>query len=292
MPEPKTDPILDSINAALHRLLPAPETAPASIHHAMRACLEAGGKRLRPRLVLLGANLYGPAVDPLPAAVAIECLHTYSLVHDDLPAMDDSPLRRGQPAAHIQFGEAMAILTGDALLTEAFRLLAHHYAAVPHRAVALIHCLAEAADSRHLIGGQVLDTLGESAVLSASELNAIHQHKTADLITAALMMGLHLSDPPPEAAPLIQEIGQCLGLAFQIVDDILDATASSSSIGKPTGNDARLQKNTHVSLHGLEASRQAVQSLTESALAACRKLPGADTQPLMALIQSLATRIN
>lgn len=292
MPEPKTEHTIDSINAALHRLLPAPDTPPASIHLAMHACLKAGGKRLRPRLVLLAADLYGPVVDPLPAAVAIECLHTYSLVHDDLPAMDDSPLRRGQPAAHIQFGEAIAILTGDALLTEAFRLLAHHYADVPHRAVALINCLAQAADSRHLIGGQVLDTLGENSVLSTDELAAIHQHKTADLITAALMMGLHVSDPPSQAAPLIEEIGHCLGVAFQIVDDILDATASSHSLGKPTGNDARLKKNTHVSLHGLEASREAVQTLTERALAACHKLPNTDPQALILLIQSLSTRIN
>lgn len=292
MSEPSTAHTIERINAALQRLLPSPETPPAPIHEAMHACLKAGGKRLRPRLVLLSADLYGPVVDPLPAAVAIECLHTYSLVHDDLPAMDNSPLRRGQPAAHIQFGEAMAILTGDALLTEAFRLLAHHYRDVPQRAVALVNCLAEAADSRHLIGGQVLDTLGEMKSLSADELAAIQQHKTADLITAALLMGLHLSDAPEEAVPLIEDIGHSLGVAFQIVDDILDATASSQSVGKPTGQDARLHKNTHVSIHGLEASRQAVQVLTDRALAACEKLPNADPKPLMTLVQSLATRIN
>jgi geranylgeranyl diphosphate synthase type II len=283
---------LNAIEEALIRLLPPPQTEPAHLHEAMHYCLRAGGKRLRPALVLLGADLYGPAVDPLPAAVAIECLHTYSLVHDDLPAMDDSPLRRGLPAAHVEFGEAMAILTGDALLTEAFRLLAYHYRDVPERAVSLIQCLSTAADSRHLIGGQVLDTLGEARSITAADLASIHQHKTADLITAALQMGLLLGSPPSCAEPLIREIGHCLGVAFQIVDDILDTTATTETIGKPAGNDARHQKNTHVTVHGIDASRAAVLDLTGRAIAACRQLPDADTHPLEALIQFLATRIN
>jgi geranylgeranyl pyrophosphate synthase len=282
---------LEAIEAALLRYLPSPQTAPKEIHEAMHYCLQAGGKRLRPTLLLLSANLYGAKLDPLPAAVAIECLHTYSLIHDDLPAMDDSPLRRGQPSAHVQFGEAMAILAGDALLTEAFRVLSLHYREDPVRAVALINCLSKAADSQHLIGGQVLDTIGEKKQLTAAEIDTIHQHKTADLITAALLMGLHLSVAPPEAFSLMESVGNAVGRAFQIVDDILDATASSDVLGKPVGQDPLMEKNTYVSLHGLEASKQEVFNLTEKAISGCKNLPDTDAELLIQRIQQLANRI-
>jgi len=282
----------DRLESGLTNLLPAQDEEPTSIHRAMRYCMEAGGKRLRPVLLMASADLYPQLADPLAAAVAVECLHTYSLVHDDLPCMDDSPLRRGRPSAHVQFDEVTAVLAGDALLTEAFRLLAFHYAAVPATCVALIQCLSEAADSRHLIGGQVVDTLSENTVVSAATLDFIHHHKTADLLTAALVMGLHLTDCPARAIEHMKVAGRSLGLAFQIIDDILDATSSEEVLGKTTGNDARQAKNTYVSLHGLEASRLAATRETRKAIDACKNLPGANPEFLVSLIQKLEFRLN
>jgi geranylgeranyl pyrophosphate synthase len=282
----------DRVEAGLAALLPEADAPPASIHEAMRYCLNAGGKRLRPVLLLACADLYPAKADPLAAAVAIECLHTYSLVHDDLPSMDNSPLRRGKPAAHVQFDEATAVLAGDALLTEAFRLLSFHYADQPDLAIALVKCLSEAADSRHLIGGQVVDTLSENTAISAETLDYIHRHKTADLLTAALLMGLHLTDAPAQAFQKLTEAGHALGLAFQIIDDILDATSSAEVLGKTVGNDARQAKNTYVSLHGLEASREAARAATLTAIRACRELPGTRAEFLEALIRKLEHRLN
>jgi geranylgeranyl pyrophosphate synthase len=272
-------------------LLPEASTEPASIHQAMRYSLAAGGKRLRPVLVLAAADLYPQRADPLPAAVAVECLHTYSLVHDDLPAMDNSPLRRGQPATHVAFDEATAVLTGDALLTESFRLLAHHYGSEPAVCVALVQTLATAADSRHLIGGQVVDTLSENTRVSGDRLDYIHRRKTAALITAALEMGIHVTEAPPEALETIRRVGAALGLAFQIIDDILDATSSDEVLGKTSGNDARMAKNTYVSIHGLEASRSAAREQTARAIDACAGLPSDRTAFLQGLIRKLEFRI-
>ncbi|MGC9450621.1 MAG: polyprenyl synthetase family protein [Oceanipulchritudo sp.] len=278
--------------SALEGLLPAPDVPPARIHEAMRYCLSAGGKRLRPVLLLAAADLYPQRADPLPAAVAIECLHTYSLVHDDLPSMDNSPLRRGKPSAHVQFDEATAILAGDALLTEAFRLLGVHYATQPDCCVRLLNCLAEAADSRHLIGGQVEDTLSENTAISPETLDFIHLHKTADLLTAALLMGLHITDCPEEAFIQMRDMGRSLGLAFQIIDDILDTTSTTEALGKTAGNDARTAKNTYVSVHGLEKSRERAREETAGALAACRRLPRARTEFLETLVQKMEYRLS
>jgi geranylgeranyl pyrophosphate synthase len=280
------------VEDGLNRLPPDPATPPQSIHSAMRYCLSAGGKRLRPVLLLAAADLYPCACDPLPAAVAVECLHTYSLVHDDLPAMDNSPLRRGRPAAHVQFDEATAILVGDALLTEGFRLLAEHYADQPARALALIRCLARAADSRHLIGGQVVDTLSENTAIGPDTLEFIHRHKTADLLTAALLMGLHVTEAPRAAFDRLLEAGHAMGLAFQIVDDILDTTSTAEVLGKTAGNDARQAKNTYVSIHGMEASRAAAGRQTAAAIAALKALPDADPSFLIELVRQLEFRIS
>lgn len=280
------------VETGLSDLLPDVQEAPATIHEAMRYCLAAGGKRLRPVLVLATADLYPQRVDPLPAAVAIECLHTYSLVHDDLPCMDNSPLRRGKPSAHVQFDEATAVLAGDALLTEAFRLLARHYKEQPDVAVALSACLSEAADSRHLIGGQVVDTLSEDSDISPETLDFIHQHKTADLLTAALLMGLHTTEAPEEAFALMKEAGRSLGLAFQIIDDILDTTSTEAVLGKAVGHDARQAKNTYVSLRGLEASRAAAKRETAKAIEACGNLPEKTSAFLEALIRKLEFRLH
>jgi geranylgeranyl diphosphate synthase, type II len=279
------------VEDGLSRLLPDPATPPAAIHEAMRYCLDAGGKRLRPVLLLAAADLYPRACDAVPAAVAVECLHTYSLVHDDLPAMDNSPLRRGRPAAHVAFDEATAILVGDALLTEAFRLLATHYEALPARALALVRCLAEAADSRHLIGGQVVDTLSENRDVPPETLDFIHRHKTADLLTASLIMGLHLTEAPPQAFACMEKAGRAIGLAFQIIDDILDATSTAEVLGKTTGNDARRAKNTYVSVHGMESSRTAARRETAAAVESLEALPGARADFLVALVRKLEFRL-
>ena len=280
------------VESALAELVPAETVEPQAIHAAMKYCLTSGGKRLRPVLLLAAADLYPTCADPLPAAVAVECLHTYSLVHDDLPCMDDSPLRRGRPSAHVHFDEATAVLAGDALLTEAFLLLTRHYRAHPECSLALLECLGEAADSRHLIAGQVVDTLSENRRISALELDFIHQHKTADLITASLRMGLLLTSAPPEAHQTIARVGRSLGLAFQIVDDILDASSSSEKLGKTVGNDARQAKNTYVSLHGMEASRKRVHEETDEAIRACQQLPGEGAAFLLELIEKLEFRLN
>ncbi len=281
----------DTLENGIRQLLPDVAEKPASIHAAMRYCMESGGKRLRPVLLLASANLYPAKADPLAAAVAVECLHTYSLIHDDLPCMDDSPLRRGRASAHVQFDEATAVLAGDALLTEAFRLLAVHYASLPETAVSLIRCLSSAADSRHLIGGQVVDTLSEQKTISEETLDYIHVHKTSDLLTAALLMGLHLTRFPPGAIEQMELAGRSLGLAFQIVDDILDATSSDEVLGKTTGNDEKQAKNTYVSIHGLDASRAAARKETRKAIDACLALPGAKTGFLVNLIERLEFRI-
>ena len=282
----------EQLEKGLLALVPPPETPPRRIHEAMHYCLSAGGKRLRPVLLMAAAGLYPRDLDPLPAAVAIECLHTYSLVHDDLPAMDDSPLRRGQPAAHVQFDEATAILAGDALLTEAFRLLGHHYRHQPATCVALLNVLSTAADSRHLIGGQVADTLSENTAIDGKTLGFIHRHKTADLITAALLMGLHLTRCPSEAFAKMEIVGQALGLAFQIVDDILDTTSTSEVLGKAVGHDVQQAKNTYVSLYGLDSSRDAARRETAKAMEACRQLPDARPDFLETLIRKLEFRLN
>lgn len=280
------------IEEAIDRLLPPAETPPTSLHEAMRYCLSAGGKRLRPVLLLAVADLYPHKADPLPAAVALECLHSYTLVHDDLPCMDNSSLRRGKPSAHVRFGEATAVLAGDALLTEAFRILACAYAAQPELAARLNALLAEAADSRHLIAGQVVDTLSENEAISPETLRYIHLHKTADLLCASLLMGHALCQAPEDTADLLREAGQQLGLAFQILDDILDATSSTETLGKEAGSDARMAKNTYVSVHGLEAARAAAAEATSAARASVLSLPDTDASFLSEIILQLEHRLH
>jgi geranylgeranyl diphosphate synthase, type II len=281
---------LTAVERALPASIPPADTPPPELHAAMHHTLQAGGKRLRPVLVLASAALFEPRADPLPAALAVELLHTYTLIHDDLPCMDDAPLRRGRPTAHIAFGEATALLAGDALLTAAFDLLASRYANHPSIAIRLVACLADAAGSRRLIGGQTLDTLRGGTALDAASLDFIHLNKTAALITACLEMGCWLSAAPDGALPVMRAIGRDLGLAFQVVDDILDATSTAATLGKAAGTDARNATNTYVAIHGLEASRQHVAALTRAALAHCQTLD-ADTRFLQNLILSLQNRV-
>ena len=279
-----------AVERGLDQHLPSADTRPARLHEAMRYSLQAGGKRLRPVLVLATAELFGakPAA-ALPAAVAIECLHTYSLIHDDLPCMDNDDLRRGRPTAHRQFDEATALLAGDALLTHAFALLAESYAAQPALAHALIRELADAAGSRRLIGGQMEDLLAEKKNATAAELEFIHLNKTAAMIEAALVLGGLVGGAGSTALGTLRRAGRHLGLAFQIMDDVLDATADSATLGKTAGKDAKAGKTTFVSLHGLETSRRLAQEHSAAARDAFRELPG-DTAFLVALVEFMAAR--
>ncbi len=260
------------IDSAIDEITPAKNARPARIHESMRYSLSAGGKRIRPALVLASSELFESGVDALPAAVAVECLHTYTLIHDDLPAMDDSKLRRGVDTCHIRFDEATAILAGDALQTLAFELLATRYASDPKLAVELISTLSNTAGSQKLIGGQMEDILGESRSLSESELEFIHLNKTSALIEASLRMGAAIGGANGNQRQLISEYGRCIGLGFQIMDDILDATSDSQTMGKTVGADAAANKTTYVSVHGLQESRNRLAALTERACEICDSL--------------------
>ena len=301
----KLNHLVTQVEASLDALVPAyagAESGPARIHDAMRYTLQAGGKRLRPVLALAAAELFStPALNSqlsapdspssaLPAAVAIECIHTYSLVHDDLPCMDNDDLRRGRPTAHKQFDEATALLAGDALLTHAFLLLPTHYASDPRLATALVRELADAAGSARLVGGQMQDLLAEKkSDATSAELEFIHLNKTAAMLEASLVMGGLVGGADAASLAGLRTAGRHLGLAFQIIDDVLDATADSATLGKTAGKDAKSGKTTYVSLHGLDASRRFAAEQTAAALAAIRALPG-ETAFLLWLAQSMLAR--
>jgi geranylgeranyl pyrophosphate synthase len=272
--------------------VPRGDTRPARLHTAMRYSLEAGGKRLRPVLALAAAELFGLKPnddDALPAAIALECVHTYSLIHDDLPCMDNDDLRRGRPTAHKAFDEATALLAGDALLTHAFALLATNYTG--DLGVALVRELADAAGSRRLIGGQMEDLLAEKkADATADELEFIHLNKTAAMIEAALVMGGLVGGAQEKDLSALRATGRHLGLAFQIIDDVLDATAETATLGKTAGKDAKAGKATYVRVHGLEKARQMAAQRSVAARESLRLLPG-DRQFLDALFESMSVRM-
>ncbi len=278
----------ERIERGLDELVPAAGTRPARLHAAMRYSLQAGGKRLRPVLVLAAADLFGAKADALAAAVALECLHTYSLIHDDLPCMDNDDLRRGRPTAHKQFDEATALLAGDALLTLAFQLFARHYPA--ETGIALTRELADAAGSERLIGGQMEDLLAEKkADATAAELEFIHLNKTAAMLTAALVAGGLCGGASEKQLANLREAGRHLGLAFQIVDDILDATADTKTLGKTAGKDAKSGKTTYVKVHGLDASRRHAREQSDAAKSALARLP--NSAPFITtLVENMAKR--
>lgn len=255
----------EAVEAELRRQLPEAEETPAPLHEALRYCVEAGGKRLRPVLLCKVAEALGADADPLPAAAAVECLHSYSLVHDDLPAMDNSDLRRGRPTCHRAYDEATAILAGDALLTLAFEILATAYPEPPGLAGLLVAELASAAGSRQLVGGQAMDLAVNGQVASAAELAAINERKTGALFAACTAMGATLAGAEPGQREAWRAIGHELGAAFQAIDDVLDATASAEETGKTAGQDATNLKNTLVALEGVEATRERARHHTEEA---------------------------
>jgi geranylgeranyl diphosphate synthase, type II len=255
------------VDKALHRFLPAEKIAPQTIHKAMRYSVFAGGKRLRPILCIAAAEACGgDAERAMPAACAVEVLHTYSLVHDDLPCMDDDDLRRGRPTCHKVFGDGMAVLCGDALLTEAFYILAETQATPRYRSDVFIKELALTSGSRHLIGGQVMDLEGEGKSLNKAQLVLIHKAKTAALLTTSLRLGAMAVNATPAKLAALTTFGQALGLAFQIIDDILDVTQSTEVLGKTAGKDANVNKATYPAIVGLEKSRKEAAALTKKAM--------------------------
>lgn len=257
----------------------------------MRYSMLAGGKRLRPVLALATSELFGDVEQAIPAAIALECIHTYSLIHDDLPSLDNADLRRGLATCHKKFDESTAVLAGDALLTYAFQLLSKSYADNPALALRLIAQLSDTAGSEKLIGGQVEDILGETRSLNADELEFIHKNKTSALIEASLEMGALVGGASNSQLKTIRNYGKKIGLSFQVTDDILDATSDAETLGKDVGNDAALNKTTYITLYGLEKSREIARELTQDAIAACEQLPG-DTSFLQGLAEYLNTRIN
>lgn len=259
----------------LDRLLPSVETAPAKIHEAMRYSVFAGGKRLRPTLVIAAGELFdAPEDELLPTACALEMIHTYSLIHDDLPAMDNDTLRRGRATNHVVFGEALAILAGDALLTQAFIALSGYATNNDARKVRVIAEIAQAAGTvQALIGGQVLDMQHEGDLnVTNTQLEEIHRGKTGALIRCAIRVGAIIGGASENELAALTEYSEKAGLAFQVADDVLDATATSEILGKTAGKDAAVHKATYTSLYGVEGARLRAQQLCDEALAALKPL--------------------
>ncbi|MCU0751250.1 MAG: polyprenyl synthetase family protein [Akkermansiaceae bacterium] len=251
--------------------LPPAKERPSTIHEAMRYSIFAGGKRLRPVLCVAAAEACGgTAADALAPACAVELMHTYSLVHDDLPAMDDDDLRRGRPTCHKMFGEGMAVLCGDALLTEAFLVLSQAPSNKRYVTRDYITELAETGGSRKLIGGQVMDLEGEGKKLTKRELIRIHESKTAALLTSSLRLGAMTANATPAKLAAISDFGYNLGLAFQVIDDILDVTQSPEVLGKTAGKDQAVEKATYPAIIGLPAARKEAARLTKAAMGALK----------------------
>ncbi len=280
-----------AVEAALDQALPGEAAWPETIHRAVRYSLFAGGKRIRPLLVLAASDAVGgERSDAMPLACAVEMIHTYSLIHDDLPAMDDDDLRRGKPASHKVFGEAIAILAGDALLTRAFHLMAElPQGASPERLrrrLAGAAVLGEACGTRGLIGGQVMDLESEGRVIRPAELEQLHRAKTGALLGACVRGGAILAGAEPEPLALLTRYAGAIGLAFQIVDDVLDATEAAEQLGKTAGKDQAAGKATYVSVHGLERACSMARELLDDALGALEGL-----KPRAGLLAELARAV-
>jgi geranylgeranyl diphosphate synthase type II len=267
-----------AVNEALDRWLPRERARPATIHRAMRYSLFAGGKRLRPVLCLAAAEACGgTASEAMPLACAVECIHTYSLIHDDLPAMDDDDYRRGKLTNHKVFGEGIAVLAGDALLTQAFEIAAHCRAWPRYSHQNVVVELAHAAGSLQLIAGQVADLESEGKSISAAQLKYIHERKTSALLSASVRLGGMSANCTSAQLEALTGFGYHVGLAFQIIDDILDVTQTSETLGKTAGKDRVARKATYPSIIGLERSRKIAAQLTGRAFAALKVFRGRAT---------------
>ena len=283
------------VDAALQRWVPGENEFPPPVHQAMRYSLFAGGKRLRPILVLAAAEAVGGSVrEALPLACSFELIHTYSLIHDDLPSMDNDDMRRGKPTSHKVFGEALAILAGDALLTEAFHLATRPEVMkkVParRRIQALWH-LARAAGSLGMVGGQTMDILTQGQTVDAGTLEYIHSHKTGALISACVAVGAIVGGATVRQLRRLQGYGEKLGLAFQITDDLLDEVGEEAKLGKTVGKDQPKGKATYPGLYGIPESRRRAEQLVEGAI---HHLQSFDRRanPLREIARFILNRVN
>lgn len=278
------------VDRALNRYLPREQTKPATIHRAMRYSLFAGGKRLRPILCLAAAEACGATREAaLPFACAVECIHTYSLIHDDLPSMDNDDFRRGRPTCHKVFSDGIAVLAGDALLTIAFEILSGAKTTRRYDLRVSLRELSVAAGSRKLIAGQVADLEAEGHRITRAQLRSIHENKTAALLTTSLRLGAMSADATAKQLTALTAFGQSLGLAFQIIDDILDVTQTSEKLGKSAGKDAAAKKATYPAVMGLEESRIQARGLTERAHQSLRPI-GEEAHRLRELADYLLER--
>ena len=254
------------VDRALDRFLPKENAKPATIHKAMRSSLFAGGKRLRPILCLAAAEACGGEVEAaLPSACAMECIHTYSLIHDDLPSMDNDDFRRGRPTCHKVFGDGIAVLAGDALLTIAFEIAATTHPTRRYDLKEIVHEIAVAAGSRKLIAGQVADLEAEGQPVTRAGLRYIHENKTAAMLITSVRLGAMSANATEKELETITAFGASLGLAFQVIDDILDVTQTTEKLGKSAGKDVVAQKATYPAVIGLDKSRREAQRLTRQA---------------------------
>lgn len=280
------------VDRALGQFLPSGRTKPATIHQAMRYSLFAGGKRIRPILTLADAEACGGDWDDaLPLACVTECIHTYSLIHDDLPSMDNDDFRRGRPTSHKVYGEGIAILAGDALLTQAFEIAAQAkgWPRYPHAAI--IQEISQTSGSLQLIAGQVADLEGEGQLLSLSQLRYIHECKTSALLTCSVRLGGMSANCSPSQLKALTEFGYHVGLAFQVIDDILDVTQTTEQLGKTAGKDQNAAKATYPAIVGLEKSKKIAKQLTDKAFAALKPFKGKATA-LEAMAEHLLRREN
>jgi geranylgeranyl diphosphate synthase type II len=277
-------------NEALDRFLPPEKCKPATIHRAIRYSIFAGGKRIRPALCLAAAEACGgKESDAIPLACAVECIHTYSLIHDDLPAMDDDDYRRGKLTNHKVFGDGIAVLAGDALLTVAFELAAKCKGWPRYGHQKIILELASASGSLQLIAGQVADLEGEGKKISASELQYIHERKTSALLCCSVRLGGMSANCTKAQLKALTDFGYHVGLAFQVIDDILDVTQTSDKLGKTAGKDTKAQKATYPAIVGLQKSRKIAERLTNRAFAALKPL-GQRAEALRGLAEYLLQR--
>ncbi len=285
---------LDSVEAALMRWVACPRTrpAPAGLGDAMRYAVLDGGKRLRPLLVLAACEAVGGHPEAaLRAACAVELIHAYSLVHDDMPCMDNDVLRRGKPTVHVKFGEAQALLAGDALQALAFELLTPDDASVsPATQAMLCRMLAQAAGSRGMAGGQAIDLASVGQPISSAQLHDMHRLKTGALLQISVLMGAACGKPSAAAKLALSDYGAAIGLAFQVVDDVLDVIADSGTLGKTAGKDAAQDKPTFVSLMGLRPSQNYAQELLSQSQASLRNSGLNNTAALQALADMLVNR--
>jgi len=280
------------METALARLLPAAQLAPAKLHEAMRYAVLEGGKRVRPLLAFAAGELSeAPRERVEVAAAAVELIHAYSLVHDDLPCMDDDVLRRGKPTVHVEYDEATAMLVGDALQSLAFQLLSENrLASEPQRQLEMVRTLAAASGSRGMAGGQQIDLEATGKPLTLPELELMHIHKTGALIRAAVMLGFSCGERFSESEKAsLDRYAKAVGLAFQVVDDLLDSEANTATLGKTAGKDAKQGKPTYVSVIGLAGARRMADELRQEAQEALRDL-GARARRLSALADYIVLR--